>query len=217
MCGIVFVRAREALINQINTRTGFQRKLARALYPVICITVAHSFQVHAEQRQLAAHEHGLAQLNVAVDTTSLSVEYISPAANIVGFEHEPSTEEQSNAIHTARKVLESARVLAVPAGAGCALAEANVAYGNGEREGHGEGHAHQDGDSEREKADHGEFHSEFHVIWRYDCTKASALTHIDVQIFDLFPGNDEIVVQAISPGGQRAAKLTPGSKRLVLP
>ena len=60
--------------------------------------------VSAEQsevdRQLEAHEHGLGQLNVALEKEQLHIEFISPSMNIVGFERAPATSEEQNAVQT---------------------------------------------------------------------------------------------------------------------
>ncbi len=54
-----------------------------------------------EQRHHEAHEHGVANLNVAVEGNNIYIEFSSPAANIVGFEHHPRTPEQKNAVKEA--------------------------------------------------------------------------------------------------------------------
>ena len=66
---------------------------------IACCAVAVS-----ETRQLGSHEHGAAILNVAIADESLSIEYRTPAANIVGFEHAPSTEAQVQAVHDATEL-----------------------------------------------------------------------------------------------------------------
>lgn len=45
-------------------------------------------------RALGAHVHGIGELNVAIDGEALLVELISPAMDLVGFEHAPRTEAQ---------------------------------------------------------------------------------------------------------------------------
>ena len=44
-------------------------------------------------RQESSHIHGIVEMNLAVEGSQLYIELISPAANIVGFEHAPSTDE----------------------------------------------------------------------------------------------------------------------------
>ena len=166
----------------------------------------------AEQRQLGAHEHGTAALNVAMSDSTLSIEFTAPAANLVGFEHAATTEDQARAIAQAEEVLASGGILGLPENAECELTASNV-----EHETEGE-HADDDhGEHEKEHEGEEESHSEFHALLTYDCRNIEALTHIDVEIFLLFPGNTEIHTQVITPTGQSGGELTPDAARLLLP
>ena len=163
----------------------------------------------AEQRQLGAHEHGAAALNVAVSDSTLSIEFTAPAVNLIGFEHTATTEDQVQAIAQAEELLASGRVLGLPESAQCELTASNV-----EHETEGE---HADDDHEKEHEGEEKSHSEFHALLTYDCQNIEALTHIDVEIFLLFPGNKEIHTQVITTTGQSGGELTPDAARLVLP
>ena len=177
----------------------------------------------AETRQHGSHEHGSAMLNVAIADTTLSVEYITPAANIVGFEHAPSTEEQQHAVHEAVKLLERGKVLSLPAEAECNLTRAEVELeGEAHMDEHKEGERHeehaQEEDNEHEKRrDDEDSHSEFHAEYEYQCENMGALAHIDVELFKHFPGNEKITTQVITANGQKGVELTPDSTRLILP
>ena len=46
------------------------------------------------ERDLASHEHGAAELNIALEDSGVYLELDSPWVNLVGFEHAPSTPEQ---------------------------------------------------------------------------------------------------------------------------
>jgi len=165
----------------------------------------------AEQRQLGAHEHGTAALNVAVSDSTLSIEFTAPTANFVGFEHAATTDDQAQAIAQAEDVLASGGMLGLPESAECELTASDV-----EHEAEGE-HADDDhGEHEEHEGEEGT-HSEFHALMTYDCRNIGALTHIDVGIFQLFPGNKEIHTQVITPTGQSGGELTPDAARLMLP
>jgi hypothetical protein len=179
-----------------------------------------------EHRQLGSHEHGVGQLNVAQENETLNIELISPAVNIVGFEHAPANPEQEDAVQSATKTLrDGARVFSLPAEAQCQLAKAEVEtdiegeHDEGKHEGEHEGEDH-DGDKhaahEGEDEHDEEVHSEFHVSYAFSCAKPSALTHIDVNLFTLFSGTEELQVQVISEQGQTKVKLTSGSARIEL-
>ena len=56
------------------------------VFPLIAALAAA--QATAEEtRQLDAHEHGVGQLNIAVDGNTVAMEFHAPGADIVGFEH----------------------------------------------------------------------------------------------------------------------------------
>ena len=60
-------------------------------------------------------------------------------------------------------------------------------------------------------------HSEFHATYEYRCESIGDLTHVDVGMFDSFPANEKISVQAVTANGQMGALLTPDATRVVLP
>ena len=59
-----------------------------------------------QHRHYKAHEHGVALLNIAVEGYNLYIEFSSPSANIVGFEHHPRTLEQKDAVAGAVRTLQ---------------------------------------------------------------------------------------------------------------
>jgi len=64
-----------------------------------------------------AHEHGVAHLNVAIEGNRLYIEFSSPAANFVGFEHRPRTQDQKGAIQAAIEGLkEGDKLFVLPPG-----------------------------------------------------------------------------------------------------
>jgi hypothetical protein len=175
-----------------------------------------------EHRQLGTHEHGVGQLNVALEKEELYIEFISPAMNLVGFEYAPNNPKEEQAVQHASKTLQDgSSVFTLPSEAQCQLAKAEVETDiggedhhenehRGEKEKHqGEKHAHQD-EGEHEE----EVHSEFHVSYAFRCANPEALTHIDVNLFTLFPGTEELEAQLITETGQTSANLTASSARI---
>ena len=55
-----------------------------------------------------AHTHGEAQLNIIIEPSSIILEFNSPALNIVGFEHSPTSESEKDAIKMAKQKLMAA-------------------------------------------------------------------------------------------------------------
>ena len=139
-------RLTQSLKNRLSSIRGYI-ELTLGLF----LAAACSAAAVAETRQHGSHEHGSAVLNVAIADQLLSVEYITPAANIVGFEHTPSTDDQMNAVNEAIELLETGKVLNIPTGAACTLTHAEVEHeaekdeheepanaGSNEHEGHGD-------------------------------------------------------------------------------
>ncbi len=57
-----------------------------------------SASAQEEHRQLGAHVHGHGHLNIAIEGKTVSMELEVPGADVVGFEHEPSTPDQKAAL-----------------------------------------------------------------------------------------------------------------------
>jgi len=94
---------------------------------LIMLASVSSSVLAAEQRHHDAHVHGIAHLNVAMEGTSLHLEFTSPAANIVGFEHEPRTPEQKEGVRNAIEKLENGSTLFILSpGAQCRLSKFSV-------------------------------------------------------------------------------------------
>jgi len=86
-----------------------------------------------ETRQLDAHMHGESALNIAIEGNAVAMELEAPAMDIVGFEHEPSTDEHRAQIEAAIKSLSAPLdVFVFPEGAGCAVSNASVEHVFGE-------------------------------------------------------------------------------------
>jgi hypothetical protein len=175
---------------------------------------AHGHEQHG------THVHGEAQLLVALDGQVLELEFISPAINMVGFEHAPQDSAQTAAVSAATARLEQAtRLFELPADAGCELLGAEV-YTSlpAAREHHGS----DDGDRPHEGHAHGhaaaadEAHAEFHARYRYRCEHPGRVDRMTVRLFQPFPGLQRIDAQTISPAGQRRAELDADHNRLPL-
>lgn len=171
-----------------------------ALLPGFALAAEHDHD-HAHHDSLSAHEHGAAELDAALDGSTLEIELRSPAMNLVGFEHAPSSEADTRKIADARKQLEQPNSLfGLPAAAGCTLAETELESPLFE----GEAHDHHDEHDE----EHESQHSEIHAHYRFDCATPQALQALDLQgLFKAFPGTQKIQAQLIGPKGQRGAEL----------
>jgi hypothetical protein len=179
---------------------------------VALLPAAIALAEEAEHREHGPHEHGVAELNVALDGNQLWIELSSPAMNIVGFEYAPGNAEQRAAVHEAAETLnDGARVFGTSPDAGCQLAEAKVTTDIEQAEGE-----HPEAAAERGEEDEpsGAIHSEFQASYRFECAAPDALTQLEVRLFDLFPGTEEVEAQVIGRAAQTAAELTAAAPNL---
>ncbi|MFD0911287.1 DUF2796 domain-containing protein [Ruegeria arenilitoris] len=159
----------------------------------------------SETRSLGAHEHGVGVLNIAVDDTTVFMEFHAPGADIVGFEYAAVNAEDRNAIDTAVATLaRPLKLFILPAAAECSVVQASAEL---EGEGaHGEQHAHEE-DHAHEHDEHGANeagHTEFHAEYTLTCANADAITEISFGYFDTFSNARELEVQIVSETGAQA-------------
>lgn len=161
-------------------------------------------------RQHDAHEHGHAVLNVVREGDELLIELISPAVNLVGFEHSPENEAQHEQVERALNLLaDSSNVVSLPESAGCAPREQQVHTDI-------EPAAAEHGDNDHDEHSEEEIHSEFHARYVFHCDSVSTLDFADVTLFLHFPGTEEIEAIIVGPDGQTKVELTPADPRLSL-
>ena len=66
------------------------------------LLAALAWTAHAEERrELGAHEHGHAKLNLAIDGSALSMEIEAPGMDVLGFEHPAESDQVKAAIEAA--------------------------------------------------------------------------------------------------------------------
>lgn len=158
-------------------------------------------------RQHGAHQHGTAELRIAVEGQTLQIELESPAMNIVGFEHHPrSAAEKKAAQQAAAALRDPGRVFELPATAKCALREMKL-----EGELVAGKHSHHRSKSKDTDNDH----SEIEATYRYTCAQPDALREIDVKLFVLFPKTEKLNLELVGPKGQKADVLTRDKPRVV--
>ena len=190
---------------------------------IFCFTTILIFcsTVQAEEkRHHGAHEHGVASLNIAVEGNRVYIEFSSPAANIVGFEHHPRTHEQKDAVKDAvNKLRRGDALFLLSAKSESKLVKSSVetdidkdADHHSESE-HGHSEEEHHDHEEKHKKDHGdadehERHSDFSAIYQFACQKPDQLSQIEVMLFRTFPGIEHIKVQLINETKQTAMELT---------
>jgi hypothetical protein len=162
-----------------------------------------------ETRQLDAHEHGVAQLDIAMDGQQIAMELHAPGADIVGFEYAAESADDRAAVDNAVAALARPLDLFVlPDAAGCSVVQAAAGLESeevhdGEAEEHDE-HARDDHKDDHDDHEEQAGHTEFHAEYLLTCTDPDAATDITFAFFDAFPNALEVEVQLISDTGAKS-------------
>ncbi len=186
----------------------------------VCLVVSLFSRVAlAFEEEHEAHEHGHATLMVVQEKDELQMVFKSPAMNIVGFEHQPSSPEQKAKIEAAENMLKDAKHLfQLSPDASCDLEHVKVSSAllSGEHKDHDEhkdhegdhheGHDEHEGHDAHEGHDV-ESHSEFEAEYHFECANMAALKEVKLALFEAFASIEEIQAQIIVQSGQKLAEL----------
>jgi hypothetical protein len=164
-------------------------------------TEAHEHEAEGHEEH-GAHEHGAATLSIAAGAEGLEIMLESPAANIVGFEHAASTDEDKQKLADAKARLEAgADLFSINPEAECTFKSAEVVsalLGNAET-------AKEDADHDHKE---GETHSDMDVAWTFACTKPAELKEVTTKLFAAFPeGFQKVKAEWVTDKGASAQEL----------
>lgn len=162
----------------------------------------------AQQTKQQAHLHGYAELTLALEGSALEISFESPAANIVGFEHKPTSNEQLQVIDSAQQILSTPAELFFLTAGNCSLTEMNTDFSailNDEAfaSGHNES-AHNESAHKAEQ----ESHSEITAHYKYHCPQGKKLNTIGVNLINRFPRIEKIKAMWLTATKQGAVELT---------
>lgn len=159
---------------------------------------------HSEHASLSAHEHGAAQLNVALDGNTLEISLESPTMNIVGFEHAAnSASDQAAAAKAQQQLQDPLALFSIAPSAGCTSTTVNVSS--------------PAFPSTAPAADGtaASTHSDVDADYTLTCSHPEQLLAIDLsELFKRFPATLKIQAQLIGPKGQQGSELSPAHPRL---
>ncbi len=177
------------------------RRLGRMLLLPALVLGCGAAQAHG------AHEHGVAQMDVAQDGALLQIELSTPATNVVGFEHRPRDEREHGLLREAVAALEQGNaLLSLSTPAGCTLRDARILsslLSDEDEHDEDDQHAHDHHDHDHDD------HVDMFIAWRFDCAAPAALREMNAQaLFARFSAMETVRVQAVLPRGQAAGTLT---------
>jgi len=185
--------------------------------PIVCAVIATP-ALAQESRQLDAHEHGVGELNIAFDGTSVAMELHAPGADIVGFEYAAKSAEDRAAIETAVATLaRPLELFVLPEGAACTVTQASAEleseeahHDHDDHDEHADHDDHDEHDDHEEHAEHAdeESHTEFHATYLLDCANPGAIAEIAFAYFDTFKYARELEIQVVSSSGAQGFEVT---------
>lgn len=171
---------------------------------------------HASEK----HVHGEAQLFIVIDGERVLIELETPADNILGFEHRPSTQEQQQLLDKSLVLLDNhKRLLSFDQGACQQLSReiespfsdqhADEHDGHDEHAGdHHDHDGHHGHDNHHDHADKHEEHTSFHLTYTLNCSDAMGITSATVTAFESFEGFNSIEVNWVKGDRQSSRKVT---------
>lgn len=150
-----------------------------------------------------AHVHGVGRLGVAIAGPEVHLELLTPAGDLVGFEHPPVSESEHAALASAvARLKDGARLFRLAPAAGCRLREVvleSPLLGVAETS----TRTGADPDTDRSTV-----HADLHAGYRFDCAAPGALSRIEVGLFESFPALQRLEVQLVTDRSQTSATLT---------
>ncbi|SDV11709.1 DUF2796 domain-containing protein [Pseudomonas mucidolens] len=202
------------------------RRLLLALpFALLPLAIAQAADAHDhdhdhdhQHASLGAHEHGVGHLNAVLEGQSLELELESPAMNLVGFEHQATTDADKAKVVAARKQLEQPLVLfSLPQAAGCVISTQELnspLFGDKPDADHDHDDHATDGKGAAAEEPHHD-HSEIHAHYQFTCATPTALKNLDLaNLFKTFPATRKIQVQLIGPSGQQGVEATSAATTL---
>jgi hypothetical protein len=184
---------------------GTMSRVAAALVAIASIGASLGASIGAAfaAQPLGSHQHGVVQLDIAVDANRISVQMSSPLDNLLGFERAPRNEAERARVAAMLAALKSSPFVVDPAGACRAgavqLSSAALKLG------------------EPDPAEQQAGHADLDASFEFECSSAARAGFIDTSLFERFAGIQRIDVQLATSRGQRKLTLTRPAQRIVLP
>ena len=181
--------------------------MRKSIYYSLILSAMISVAAAEETRQVDKHEHGVGELNIAIEGNSINLEFMIPGADIVGFEYKAKSDEDISLVNTAlTKFDDFSNIFTIPNAANCNLVEAEIAINQGDdhddEHDHEEHEEHGGHDEHDEHEEHGEeTHNEFVAHYSFTCGNVKEIDRINFTYFTTFPNSGELEIQFVSEMG----------------
>jgi|AntAceMinimDraft_1070359.scaffolds.fasta_scaffold01444_11 hypothetical protein len=175
-----------------------------ARYVLILFLLAMS--AFARSGSQNAHTHGLATLTLVLENGVVEIQFESPAANFVGFEHKAASAKEKQAVIQAEATLKEPTRLFSFNGTNCQPGDTRVDVSDVVDDEH-QHHGHS---KEHDESGHSEISAEYH----FSCKNPEKLVSVSVALIELFPGIEKINAMWITETKQGAVPLTPNNNAI---
>ena len=176
---------------------------------LMCLFV--SFQSSAQVRQKDSHEHGAANLMLAIEGDKLQIGIEVPSESLIGFEHFPKSRSDSENFSEAIKILSNpSKFFSTPSDAECLLTGLNVSqslFSGEDKDEHGHEEHDEHDEHGHDDSEKGEIHSEFRSNYSWNCLHTDEIDSIGNKLFSFFPRIEEIRVNWITNSGQGSLEI----------
>jgi hypothetical protein len=174
--------------------------------------------IYAEEtRQVDKHEHGVGELNIAIDSNMIALEFMLPGADIVGFEYKAKSDEDLAKIENALLVLENyENLFALTKNSKCVLADLDYHLSGEEHDEHADEEHDEHANEEHEEHADEESHTEFYAKYSFKCDNIKLLDKVEFSYFKSFPNSSELEVQFVSDIGSNAFEVEADKPAIIL-
>ena len=180
--------------------------MKRSIYCSLLMSAMISVVAAEETRQVDKHEHGVGELNIAVEGNAMNLEFMIPGADIVGFEYEAKSDSDIALVNTAlSKFQDFENIFTLSSSSNCNLVDAEIEINQGDDHEDEDEHEHEDGHDHEDEHDHDEHeeeaHNEFVAHYSFTCGNVKEIDRIDFPYFTTFPNSGELEIQFVSEVG----------------
>lgn len=170
------------------------RAAAALLLAGAALAYADHSHDHAPVAQHAAHIHGAAQLQIAVEGERVYLALTAPADTLLGFDGAPHTEQQQAQVQAVQQLLnEPLRLWGVPADANCRVESTELTWPT---------------------AAQLAAHVNIAIEWQLTCD--AGLSFLSLELWQPFSGLEKLDVELVTDTGAQALQLMRADKRVEL-
>ena len=146
-----------------------------------------------------SHQHGHAELQVAIEDQHIDLFLLSPAANLVGFEHSPETTAQQQTWADLKAWAEQTPLVNTASGT-CSVVITDV-------------HATWPAPNQHQHDHSHDSHADVEISQSLTCSGLSIDSDMETPLITRFPTLKQLQVQWVSPRGQGSHRLSPKHTR----